>query len=47
MTKLLASCGIDKIEDISKDKASELISKIMSKAKQKEQIDINSQEPTF
>lgn len=47
MTKLLDSCGIDKIEDISKDKASELISKIMSKAKQKEQIDINSQEPTF
>lgn len=47
MTKLLASNGIDSIEDISKSKASELIGKIMSKTKQKEQIDINSQEPTF
>ena len=47
MTKLLASCGIEKIEDISKDKASELISKIMSKAKQNVQIDINSQEQTY
>lgn len=44
--KLLNHCGIKKLEDISKEKASQLINQIMEKQKQKE-LDITSQESTF